>query len=154
MEPASLDRAQLWTVLERIPAFVWMSDSADRCVYLNRSARDFCGDRAEQDIGRPLRDLIHPDDYLPAQAAFDRHVQDRTQAKIELRLRHHDGEWRWMQALFEPCYGPDGEWLGAIGVNFDITRAKQRDHELARLVTHNKLTGLPSRVLIESLIET
>ena len=154
MEPASLDRAQLWTLLERIPAFVWMSDSTDRCVYLNQSARDFCGDQAEQDIGRLLRELIHPDDYGPAQVVFDSHIKERTLAKIEVRLRRHDGEWRWMQVLAEPCYGPDGDWMGAIGVNIDITRAKQRDFELARLVTHNKLTGLPSRVLIESLIET
>ncbi|MEI9988001.1 MAG: EAL domain-containing protein [Aliidongia sp.] len=154
MEPATLDREQLWTVLERIPAFVWMSDGEDRCVYLNGCAREFCGDQADGDVGRFLHELVHPDDYVPAQAAFDRHVAEKTRIKIETRLRRRDGEWRWMQVLAEPCYGPDGAWLGAIGVNFDITRAKQRDSELARLITHNKLTGLPNRVLIESLIET
>ena len=154
MEPAKLDRDQLWTVLERIPAFVWMSDRTDRCVYLNLYAREFCGTQADHDIGRFLQELVHPEDYAPAQIAFDRHVADKTRSKIEVRLRRHDGEWRWMQALVEPYYGPDGSWLGAVGVNFDITRAKQRDVELARLVTHNKLTGLPNRVLIESLIES
>src|ERR1700753_1419354 len=118
MEPASLDRAQLWTVLERIPAFVWMSDSADRCVYLNQAARDFCGDQADVDIGRLLRDLIHPEDHPAAQAAFDRHVQERTRLKIEVRLHRHDGEWRWMQVQAEPCYGPNGERLGAVRTQF------------------------------------
>ena len=154
MEPAKLDRDQLWTVLERIPAFVWMSDGADRCVYLNHYAREFCGEEAEQDIGRSIRELVHPDDYVTAQGIFDHHIVEKTQIKLELRLRRHDGEWRWMQVLAEPHYDGHGKWLGAVGVNFDITRAKLRDVELARLVTHNKLTGLPNRVLIESLIET
>ena len=154
MEPAKLDRDQLWTVLERIPAFVWMSDGADRCVYLNRHARDFCGEQAARDIGRSIREFVHPDDYAPAQGIFDHHIADRTEIKLELRLRRHDGEWRWMQVLAEPYYDAEGNWLGAVGVNFDVTRAKQRDVEMARLVTHNKLTGLPNRVLIESLIES
>jgi|HubBroStandDraft_1064217.scaffolds.fasta_scaffold00100_44 diguanylate cyclase (GGDEF)-like protein/PAS domain S-box-containing protein len=154
MEPATLDRDQLWTVLERIPAFVWMSDAADRCVYLNFHAREFCGDRAGRDIGRFLEDLVHEEDYGPARIAFEQHIEEKTRVEVELRVRRHDGEWRWMQVLVEPCFGPDGAWLGAIGVNFDVTQAKQRDGELVRLATHNKLTGLPNRVLIESLIET
>jgi diguanylate cyclase (GGDEF)-like protein/PAS domain S-box-containing protein len=153
MEPAKLDRDQLMTVLEQIPAFVWMSDGANRCVYLNRHAREFCGDRADRYIGRPLRELVHADDEGTVHGALERQIERLTQLKIEVRVRRHDRKWRWMQVVADSCLGPDGAWLGAVGVNVDITQDKQRDSELARLATHNKLTGLPNRVMIENLIE-
>jgi diguanylate cyclase len=153
MEPATLDRDQLLVVLERIPAFVWLSDSTNRCVYLNRHAREFCGDQADRYIGRFLRELVHADDHDTAHRALEMQSNQSGQLKVEVRVRRHDGEWRWVQVLANPCLGPDGAWLGAVGVNFDITRDKQRDRELARLTTHDKLTGLPNRLMIESLIE-
>jgi diguanylate cyclase (GGDEF)-like protein/PAS domain S-box-containing protein len=154
MEPNNLDRDQLWALLERIPAFVWMSDETDRCIYYNDYAREFWGDMTDRDLGKFLQELVHPDDYPTARAQFDRHIADRTRITVEVRLRRHDGEWRWMQVLAEPRFAPDGAWQGAIGVAYDITHAKQRDLEMARLVTHNKLTGLPNRMMIESLIES
>src|ERR1700735_65663 len=153
MEPATLDRDQLLVVLERIPAFVWLSDSANRCVYLNRQAREFCGDQADRYIGRFLQELVHPDDRGTAHRALERKSEHPTPLKVEFRVRRHDGEWRWMQMLANPCLGPDGAWMGAVGVNIDITQDKQRERELARLATHDKLTGLPNRLMIESLIE-
>jgi diguanylate cyclase (GGDEF)-like protein/PAS domain S-box-containing protein len=154
MEPATLDRDQLWALLDRIPAFIWMSDQANRCVYYNQYAREFWGDWTGSDLGRFLEELIHPEDYAAARMEFDRHVAERTRITVEVRLRRHDGEWRWMQVVAEPSYAPDGTWQGAVCVSFDITPAKQRDLELARLISHNTLTGLPNRILIESLIES
>jgi len=151
--PPELDREFLWNLLEHIPAMIWMTDADRSCTYVNRATLAFTGTTLPQMLGANWRHTIHPDDLVPLEVALDHHNEDRTALRVEIRNRRHDGEYRWMQVRGHPLFDKDGTFRGTIGLSLDITDAKRHEHELARMVTHDKITGLPNRALLESLIE-
>jgi diguanylate cyclase (GGDEF)-like protein/PAS domain S-box-containing protein len=153
MPPPELDREFLWHLLEHIPAMVWMTDADQSCIYANPSTLAFTGLGLSQMLGSGWRDTVHPDDLVPLELNFELHREDRSALSVEVRNRRHDGEYRWMQVRSQPLFHKDGTFRGTIGLNLDITEAKRHESELARMVTHDKLTGLPNRALLESLIE-
>ena len=154
MSSPELDREFLWHLLEHIPAMIWMTDADQSCIYVNQATLAFTGMELSQMLGHGWRDTIHPDDLVPLEVNFQHHHEDRSALKVEIRTRRHDGEYRWMQVRGQSLFDKDGSFRGTIGLSLDITDAKQHESELARMVTHDKLTGLPNRALLESLIET
>src|ERR1700761_803368 len=152
--PPELDRDFLWQLLENIPAMVWMTDAEQSCIYVNQATLAFTGTKLAQMLGSGWRETIHPDDLVPLEVNFRLPHEDRSALKAEIRSRRHDGEYRWMQVRGQPLFDRDGTFRGTIGLSLDITEAKRHESELARMVTHDKLTGLPNRALLESLIET
>jgi diguanylate cyclase (GGDEF)-like protein/PAS domain S-box-containing protein len=152
--PPELDRDFLWHLLENVPAMVWMTDANQACIYVNQATLAFTGRKLSEMLGRGWRDTIHPDDLIPLEVNFEHHHQDRSTLLAEIRNRRHDGEYRWMQVRGQPLFDKDGTFRGTIGLSLDITDAKRHESELARMVTHDKLTGLPNRALLESLIES
>jgi diguanylate cyclase (GGDEF)-like protein/PAS domain S-box-containing protein len=153
MPSPELDREFLWHLLENIPAMIWMADADLSCIYVNQATLAFTGMSLSQMLGGGWRDSIHPDDLAPLEADFELHRADRTPLLAEIRHRRHDGDYRWMQVRGQPLFHKDGTFRGTIGLSLDITDAKRHESELARMVTHDKITGLPNRALLESLIE-
>ena len=151
--PPELDRDFLWQLLENIPAMVWMTDAEQSCIYVNQATLAFTGTKLAQMLGSGWRETIHPDDLVPLEVNFRLPHEDRSALKAEIRSRRHDGEYRWMQVRGQPLFDRDGTFRGTIGLSHDITDAKRHETEIARMVTHDKLTGLPNRSLLESLIE-
>ena len=153
MSEPELDREFLWHLLENIPAMVWVTDADQSCIYVNQATLTFTGKSLSEMLGGSWRATIHPDDLVPLDINLAHHHADHTPLRTEIRNRRHDGEYRWMQVRGQPLFDRDGKFRGTIGLSFDITEAKRHEHELARMVTHDKLTGLPNRALMESLIE-
>ena len=151
--PPELDREFLWNLLEHIPAMIWMTDADQSCIYVNQATLGFTGATLPQMLGDNWRNTIHPDDLVPLEVELRHHIEDRTALEVEIRHRRHDGEYRWMQVRGHPLFDRDGMFRGTIGLCLDITDAKRHESELARMVTHDKITGLPNRALLESLIE-
>ena len=152
VEPA-LDREFLWHLLENIPGMIWMIDADQSCIYVNQALLAFTGRSLAETQGCGWRDTIHRDDLVAIDAALAHHHTSHQPLRAEIRCRRHDGEYRWMQVRGQPLFDRDGSYRGTIGLSLDITDAKRHEHELARMVTHDKLTGLPNRALVESLIE-
>jgi PAS domain S-box-containing protein len=67
---------------------------------------------------------IHPDDLPEVRAIFERLSLGETIERLETRLRHADGTWRWISWTLVP----EGEALYAVGR--DVTSEKQAADEL------------------------
>jgi hypothetical protein len=50
------------------------------------------------------------------------------------RIRNNDGTWHWLASYAEPCFSSEGEYLGLVGNNPDITEQTQVEQELERRV--------------------
>ncbi len=75
---------------------------------------------------------VHLDDLLKARAAIEMHVlQESAVYECTHRLRHHNGEWRWILAhgrIMER--DPDGTPRRMLGIHLDVTDQVKRRQEL------------------------
>ena len=113
-------------VLDRNRSFVYVSPAIERVL----------GAPAESFLGPNHVDMIHPDDLdFTRDILIDALEHPGRQFRTELRMHHHDGSWRWVEAslvnlLDEPA-------VEGIVVNLhDVT---DRRHQSL----HDMLTGLP-----------
>jgi signal transduction histidine kinase/CheY-like chemotaxis protein len=57
-------------------------------------------------------------------------VRDRRPFHGEVRVRRHDGEWRWIESWGRPRFSPSGEFLGFVGTSADITERKRAERKV------------------------
>jgi PAS domain S-box-containing protein len=94
------------------------------------SWRAFTGQTEEEWMGDGWSRAVHPDDLEPMIATWGRASATRTMFTMDLRLRHHSGEWRWMTARAIPLMNTDGEIREWIGMSTDITDRRRADDML------------------------
>lgn len=89
---------------------------------------------------------IRPQDVDGFCDRFDSHLEGRTsQFEHEYRMKHANGEYRWVQARGLVARQDDGEpFLMAISLS-DITDRKVAEEYLTHDTLHDVLTGLPNR---------
>ncbi|MFM2095029.1 MAG: hypothetical protein RIS70_2153, partial [Planctomycetota bacterium] len=91
---------------------------------------------------------LHPDDRRVNWDAMQRHLQSGIAYDVTYRLRTKEGSWRWFRAkgmAVREASGPSRRMAGSIS---DITAFKQIEEQLAMDARHDRLTGLPNRVLL------
>jgi diguanylate cyclase (GGDEF)-like protein/PAS domain S-box-containing protein len=99
-------------------------------------------------------DLVAPEDVPRLQEAIDTHLAGRTaHLECEHRLRHADGEWRWVTARGLVTRGVDGEPVRMAGSLSDMTDQRTAQLRLEHEVLHDTLTGLPNRTLFMDRVE-
>jgi diguanylate cyclase (GGDEF)-like protein/PAS domain S-box-containing protein len=102
----------------------------------------------EEVVGRTTSDLRHPDDPDPVALAF---ASPGVPVTAERRLRRADGTYAWLESVAQALPGPDGRLEVLISAR-DITRRREAEAELERVATHDALTGLPNRVLLDRVV--
>jgi PAS domain S-box-containing protein len=118
-------------VAENAPVMLWMGDASGGCLYLNRAQRDFWGVGEDKVAGFTWGPTLHPDD-LPRLAPFAEAMQRQVPFSIEARYRRADGAWRTLRTEAQPRFGPRREFLGMIGVNVDVTEAREAEEAVQR----------------------
>ena len=116
-------------VAENAPVMLWMGDENGRCVYLNKSQRDFWGVTEDKLDSFDWFATVHPDDHKlmePFQTAMRTH----TAFSIETRMKRADGRTRTVRTNAQPRFGPRREFIGMIGVNVDVTRSRQTENAI------------------------
>ncbi len=105
-----------------LPSLIWLAGPDKLCTFFNQAWLDFTGRALGEELGDGWTAGVHPDDldrclktYL---AAFDA----RQAFEMKYRLRHADGEYRWIVDSGTPRYGPDGVFRGYFGHCLDITQ--------------------------------
>jgi PAS domain S-box-containing protein len=109
------------TLADTVPALVWQTDPEGETLFLNRRYLDFAGMPAEAFRGRKWIGLIHPDDVAAQSAAYIEATRSRRPWQGRMRVRQHDGTWRWIDAHAEPFVDAYGAYQGQVGVALDVT---------------------------------
>ncbi len=110
----------LRTLINMLPALVWISDAAVNITYVNRATLEFTGQQDAEAVGRGWLNTLHPDDRARNQADLERAISTRSAFTTTFRLRRHDGVYFWVSARGEPFLDEHGELGGFIGVISDI----------------------------------
>ncbi len=117
--------ARFRAMAESAPVMIWLGDGAGGVVYANRATRDFLG-HADH-LADDWTAVVHPDDLATIQ--IGRQLDADEPWRAELRLRHHDGDWRWVLATVLRRRDVDGSTVGSIGTGIDITERRAAEEE-------------------------
>lgn len=115
---------------DNAPVMVWVTEPDGVCTFLGRSWYEFTGQRPEDSLGFGWLDAVHPDDRESSAEIFARANAQRRPFRIEYRLRHRDGDYRWAIDAAAPRLDDDGTFLGYIGSVIDISDRKEAEEAL------------------------
>lgn len=137
MQQALADAEERWKfALDGADAGVWDWFVADNRAYFSPRWKAILGYRDEELPSRHEEWLerLHPDDRERAMAAVTDHFAGRTPVyEMEFRLRHKDGNYRWVLSRGKVCArDPEGRPLRMLGIISDISARKQAELDLAR----------------------
>ena len=131
-------------VAESAPVMLWMGDINGKCLYLNRAQRKFWG-VSEEDVGTfDWNTTVHPDDMQKLAEPFIKGMREQLGFSVEARYRRIDGVWRTLRSNAHPRFGSDGEFLGMIGVNVDVTEI--REAEQAQAESEARFRGITNSI--------
>lgn len=80
-----------------------------------------------------LRELIHPDDSQRVLSASRAHLRDQEPFRLELRMRHVDGSYRWFLSRALALRDRSGKAYRMVGVSTDVTGMKESAIALQRM---------------------
>ncbi len=123
------------SMADSAPALIWMTDAAGQIIFLNRYHERFFGRPTEELYGADWTAIVHPEDVEETFADFRRAVESRDLWHREVRMRDASGSTRWLRCEGAPrSAGPNGEYLGYVGCNIDITESKLAADALERRI--------------------
>ena len=90
---------------------------------------------------------VHPDDRARVRGAAEKAHSTGRGERLEYRIRHKDGSWRFLESTSNLIPGENGVSEGLVIVNRDITERKRAEALLEHQAFHDGLTNLPNRAL-------
>lgn len=145
---------------DAMPQMVWTIDDNDGVEYVNERWSIYTGLPIESGPGSKTINITHPEDVstlVDRQAA----LRNGHASELELRLRRHDGAWRWHILRAVQLADPERPTAKWIVTATDIEARKFAEAaqasaaaELAHRAHHDPLTDLPNRTrLVERLAQ-
>ena len=120
---------------EALPIITFTTDSEGRTTYMSPQWYAFTG----QPTGGPLAevdtawaDRVHPDDRERTAQEIEQSIAGPRLGRVEVRLRSHNGEYRWFLTEAVPELDAAGRLLHRYGYMLDVQDLRERTHELAR----------------------
>ncbi|MFD0691158.1 putative bifunctional diguanylate cyclase/phosphodiesterase [Actinomadura fibrosa] len=107
---------------------------------------------SEELLGRPLHEIIHPEDLPRVQDVFTEFLDEGAEAdslRVSCRVRAADGTWLPTESTISR-YAGTGEAPGRLLVTTrDLSEQAALQRQVAHLTFHDGLTGLPNRSYFE-----
>ena len=132
---------------------IWDWDLRANRLHLSQRWRELLGTGVLTGSPSDWLERIHPDDAAPLRAALAAHFEGRTQyLEHEHRIRHADGEWRYIAVRGAARRDASGAAVRVAGLMSDVTRHRLMIDRMAHDARHDALTGLPNRTLFLDLL--
>jgi diguanylate cyclase (GGDEF)-like protein/PAS domain S-box-containing protein len=144
-------------IVEHAPVVTYIDalDDAASTIFISPQVRSLTGYSPEEWTSDPdlwVR-ILHPEDRNRAVAENQRHNETGESFSLDYRIQRKDGRVVWVHDEATILRDERGVPTFSIGVLVDITESKRADERVAFLAYHDELTGLPSRVMFEELLD-
>ena len=121
---------ELRQMLDLAPQLVGVFGPNRERLFANRTALDYHGLNLDEWRQMPRGSQTHPDDRERINAYWDRALADGTAYEVEVRLRKHDGSYRWFLARYNPVRDDKGQVMRWYLAEIDIEERKQAEERL------------------------
>ncbi len=113
---------------------IWDFDGLTKRIVLSPRWKVMLGyDIDDEDVNLDWYNLVHPDDMSRVQSRMRQHLEGKaTVFESTHRMRHRNGEWRWMSSRAKGVLDKNGRLLRLLGVEVDITERKLYEEALFR----------------------
>lgn len=119
---------------EALPTIVYTSDACGVTDYLNGRWYDYTGQPADTPVAEAGWGAIHPDDLQTVTDAWTVALTRGQSFEADLRLRRHDGAFRWFRTQVVPVTDAEGRVVRWFGSSTDIQTNKDVEAELSERV--------------------
>jgi len=152
---------RLRTIIDTIPALVWCFRPDGTVNYFNQRWHEYTGISREEAYGfgdvssgtDVAAAILHPDDAPAILAIWTQQIlPGSSPGEFEVRMRRHDGEYRWFMVRFEPMLDDSGRVIQWYAINTDIedlkraeAKLRQDEQELRRI-----LDAIPQTIVVLS----
>lgn len=141
--------ARLAAMVEHGSDLIAIMDPVGALVYASPAYRTMLGFEPEAMVGRLIYEDVHPDDRDEAvQMGIALRSDPGGTATMQLRFAHADGSWRWVEATMTNRLD-DAAVAGFVVNASDVTDRVVALEQAAHRASHDALTGLPNRSLLE-----
>ncbi|WP_437604756.1 PAS domain S-box protein [Sorangium sp. So ce834] len=118
---------QFRLLAEMLPQMVWSARGDGTWDYVNEPWRTYTALTAEQLMRAGFAAAVHPEDAARCAAAWRAAVARGAPFAEELRLRRHDGAYRWFLARAEPVKDGAGRVIRWLGTSADIDERRRAE---------------------------
>lgn len=143
--------ARFRIMADTAPVMIWMSDTDQLGHYFNKVWLQFTGRTLAQEMGTGWMESLHPDDLPECRDIYRRAFDDRSEYRIECRLRRYDGEYRWVLGTGVPRYRPDRTFAGYISSYIDISDRKLAEQERVAALSREQAARLQAEETAKAL---
>ena len=130
-----LERERLGLVIKGTNDGIWDWNIQTGEAYLSPRWKGILGYRDDElpNIASSFFDLIHLDDKAAIENAIHRQIEADEPYRVEMRLRHKDGTYRWILSRGEVVRGIAGKAVRMVGAITDITEWKAWEEKICDL---------------------
>lgn len=117
---------------ETLPQQVWTCAPDGQCDYLGPQWLAYTGKPEASHLGYGWVEQLHPDDRKRASERFVTAARAAANFDDDVRIRRHDGTFRWFKTRAVPLKDEQGRVVRWFGTNTDIEESKVAEEQLRR----------------------
>lgn len=114
------DITQFQKITDNAPAFLWVTDTDNKTIYVNNLWYEYTGRPYGVDLMESWEEIVHSDDIAQSTRTFIAAAEKQETFQTEYRIKNAEGHYRWVISTGRPYYSDDGEYLGYVGSVMDI----------------------------------
>ena len=151
-EALFLSNERFEAAIKAIDGVMWICDGYGNFIDQQLEWECLTGQTFEDYRGLGWSKSVHPDDKEQFLAAAYHSISSGESLKAEHRLKNKVGEFRNYLVRASPVRNTDGTIREWVGVHTDLTEIRKKEARILHLATHDSLTNLPNRTLLEDRI--
>ena len=140
-----LQREELFRLItENAADLIAVVDAQGNRLYNSPSYQKVLGYTAEELQTSSPFEQIHPDDLAEVEAAAKEALLAGVGRRIEYRMRHKDGSWRYLESTASAILTTEGKVEHVVIVNRDVTARRQLEeqfHQAQKMEAVGRLSG-------------
>ena len=123
-------------LIEKSSEAILLTNAEGQVIYDSPSVKHITGYGPAEGPQRLMFDQVHPDDRVRMAQLFTQILEQPGEAVMtQLRIRHKDGSWRWIEGVSTNFLNEPS--VAAVIINYrDVTERKRTEEELARYRDH------------------